>query len=158
MSDDLLALTLWPEWAFALAHLGKDSENRGWAPPASIIGKRIAIHAGRHIGGRPGLPARNEGFRAVALALRACGGVERDVTRWWLQQPPTSAIVCTAVVTGWDRDDRTGWDVPGQCHWRLADVQVLPEPVPCRGAQGLWRVPADIAARVLAQEEVPHVG
>lgn len=150
----MLALTLWPEWAWAICHFGKRVENRGWTPPASIIGTRIAIHAGKHIGGRPGRPAYIEGFSAVALALLACGGGERDVTRWWLQRPPTSAIVCTAVVTGWDRDQRTGWDVPGQYHWRLADVQVLPEPVPCRGAQGLWRVPADIAARVLAQVEV----
>lgn len=38
-----------------------------------------------------------------------------------------------------------------------ADVRPLPEPVPCRGAQGLWNVPDDVEAAVLAQlrEQVP---
>lgn len=32
--------------------------------------------------------------------------------------------------------------------WRLEDVRRLAEPVDCRGAQGLWDVPDDIAAAV----------
>lgn len=46
---------------------------------------------------------------------------------------------------------------PGRWAWILADVRPLPEPVPCRGAQGLWTVPADIEAAVLdqAREAVP---
>lgn len=156
---DLRALTLWPEWAYAIAHLGKRAENRGWTPPASIIGQRIAVHAGAHIGGRQGRVATAEAVDAVlCMAARAGRDAFGRALVPEIETCATSAIVCTAVVTGWDCDDRTGWDVPGQCHWRLADVQVLPEPVPCRGAQGLWRVPADIAARVLAQVEVSHVG
>ena len=33
----------------------------------------------------------------------------------------------------------------------LTDVIALPEPVPCRGAQGLWTLPADVESAVLAQ-------
>lgn len=29
----LRALTLWPEWAYAVCHLGKNIENRQWVPP-----------------------------------------------------------------------------------------------------------------------------
>jgi hypothetical protein len=51
-----------------------------------------------------------------------------------------SSIVATAILTGADRDMRTGWDVPDAWHWRLADVVVLDPPRPMRGAQGLWEV------------------
>mgnify|MGYP003560963222 CR=1 FL=1 len=40
------ALTLHAPWAHAVAWLGKPLENRGWPPPLSIVGERIAIHAG----------------------------------------------------------------------------------------------------------------
>lgn len=46
------ALTLWPEWAWAIMHLGKDVENRTWHPPKNILGQRIALHAGRKVGRR----------------------------------------------------------------------------------------------------------
>lgn len=41
------ALTLLNPWAQAIAYWGKDVENRTWAPPASLVGERIAIHAGK---------------------------------------------------------------------------------------------------------------
>jgi hypothetical protein len=44
-------------------------------------------------------------------------------------------------VCGWQ--GRSGcdcgeWAVPFQAHWRLANVRPLAEPVPCKGALGLW--------------------
>jgi len=45
-ADDLIALTLWRPWAWSVAAGLKRIENRGWKPPASLIGKRLAIHAG----------------------------------------------------------------------------------------------------------------
>ena len=41
---DLRALTLWPEWAWAIHHLDKRVENRGWPIPA---GEWFALHAGK---------------------------------------------------------------------------------------------------------------
>jgi len=61
----------------------------------------------------------------------------------------TSAIVALARVTGWDQDQRTAWDVPEQWHWRLDDVRVLDEPVPCSGRQKLWRPHPDDAERAI---------
>ena len=46
------ALTLWPEWAFAVCCLFKRVENRGWHPPPSLIGSDFMIHAGASIGGQ----------------------------------------------------------------------------------------------------------
>jgi hypothetical protein len=39
----------------------------------------------------------------------------------------------------------------GPYGWTLDDVVALPAPVPCRGAQGLWPVPDDVAALVIEQ-------
>ena len=40
------ALTIWQPWASLIIAGVKPYEFRGWYPPASIIGRRIAIHAG----------------------------------------------------------------------------------------------------------------
>lgn len=57
-------------------------------------------------------------------------------------------IVATAVldrVVEFGTDDiceRDPWfdRMPGNFGWTLRDVIVLPEPIPCRGSQGLWDV------------------
>ena len=142
------AITLWPEWAWMIGILGdgrsdglipKRVENRGWRPPLPK-GTRIAIHAGAHVGGRRGDPATEEGIDAVIGMFRRAnpGRALPFDFRGRILTCDRSAIVCTATVVGVDREQLTGWDVPGAWHWRLADVLVLPEPVPCRGAQGLW--------------------
>ena len=46
------ALTIWPEWALAFQILQKDIENRVWRAPPSLVGQRIALHAGKRIGGK----------------------------------------------------------------------------------------------------------
>jgi hypothetical protein len=43
------------------------------------------------------------------------------------------------------------WAARGQYHWRLANVRLLGEPVPCKGALGLWTLPDDVEAGVVAQ-------
>lgn len=79
MSTDLLALTLWPEWAWAVDlpfALAKRVENRGWAPPAELVGPAapwIALHAGKHIGGRSGSDALLDGLEGVLTMGRRAG-------------------------------------------------------------------------------------
>ena len=36
----------------------------------------------------------------------------------------------------------------GRYMWVLEDVRRLPEPIPCKGALGLWRLPAEIEAEL----------
>lgn len=43
------------------------------------------------------------------------------------------------------------WAADGQWHWELANVRPLAEPVPCKGALGLWILPAAVEAAVVAQ-------
>lgn len=42
------------------------------------------------------------------------------------------------------------WAEPGVWHWTLDDPQPLAEPIPMRGALGLWRLPSDVAERLAA--------
>lgn len=46
------AITLYPEWAWAVCNLGKDIENRRYEPSKGMIGSTIAIHAGLQVAGK----------------------------------------------------------------------------------------------------------
>ena len=171
MADQpLRALTLWPEWAWAITHLDKRVENRTWwhGLPA---GTRIAIHAGKHVGGRPGPRAAGEAMDLVCGMAweagwdsdwNAVGSTvrtnfekgDRSVT-CWSHKIPTSAIVAVVELGARGARPHNGWTVPGDEHWWLDEVVVLRQPVPCSGAQGLWTVPEEVAAAVLAQVPRP---
>jgi len=163
MDDVNYGLTLRPEWAFAVAHLGKDIENRTKVA-RRLIGKRIAIHAGLSWGGKrtrspwdrmlalqgpcrratdAGHPARIESHPQTVVVR-----IDGDPRAWHsgdLTPPahtphatpiPTAAIVATAVVSsiGMDQDSlRSPWAVAEHWHWRLTDVAVLETPIPCTG-------------------------
>lgn len=127
------ALTLHQPWAWAIAHADKRIENRSWRPPASIVGKRIAIHAGLKL----------DRFAADDLADDFGLVVPADIVR--------GAVVAVATVSGCSTMYIDRWHVPGQIGWRLQDVVTLAEPVRCRGAQGLWNLPPQVLAAVEAQ-------
>jgi hypothetical protein len=131
------AITVWPEWAYAICYLGKRIENRSWAPPPSVIGKHIAIHAGKNIGGKPGQAASLDGTRRMLeMAGYAHQFNEPDFI-------PCGAIVAAARIDGCIQSTDNRWAVPGQKHWQLSDITVLPEPIPSKGAQRLWAVTPD---------------
>ena len=45
------------------------------------------------------------------------------------------------------------WSAWGQCHWLLDNVRPLPDPVPCKGMLGLWRLPDEVEKAVREQLE-----
>lgn len=140
------ALTLWPEWAALIAHGLKPVENRGWKLPE---GKRIAIHAGAHIGGRKGFPARMEADHAVYWTAIAAGWemeVQADRILYGTDRREIpivrGAIVCTAVVGKAHRPSGKPWESADPTTWvhPLRDVVRLETPSPvARGALGLWQ-------------------
>ena len=141
------ALTLHPEWAHAIAHLGKRTENRTWRPPEAMIGRRIAIHAGASIAGGRGREAADIVLNTISriAGTWVCAGDVR-----------CRAIVATATIASADDDHRTPWDATGQWHWRLSGVVTLSTPVPvARGRLGLWRLDSDTEAAVIAAMEAP---
>lgn len=150
------ALTLIRPWAAAVAHLGKNVENRTWRPPAGLFGQRFAIHAGvkieaamltginiaQEMRGLPTLP--DAGPQGIVCTVRLAGVATAVGELCWTDRDALAAA--------------RGFG-PGFAHWFmgpvgwvLADVRTLAAPVPCRGAQGLWTLPADVEAAVMAQE------
>lgn len=128
------ALTLHQPWATVIAHHGKRLENRPWKPFASIIGKRIALHAGKVFDPTVAMFCKDR----LGITLRS------DV--------PTGAIVAIATVQGFVtgiHGHKSEWYF-GPYAWELADVIPI-DPVPCKGAQGLWSLPLDVRAEVEAR-------
>lgn len=145
------ALTVWQPWASLIGAGHKPYEFRGWRPPKSIIGQRIAIHAG----------ARKVQKQEVAWLIRGLDGTLDRAQRPALADGalsylnampipnyPRSAIVCTAVVgeplpgdecarrlgipvatNDSDREGTFNWG------WPMLDIKKVPG-IPCRGAQG----------------------
>ena len=59
-------------------------------------------------------------------------------------------IVAVAAFGGAVTESESPW-FGGPVGWVLSDIIVLPEPVPCRGAQGLWDIPDDVLEKMRAQ-------
>ena len=125
--------------------LGKDVENRTWVPSLKI-GERFAIHGGRWPIPEDGHP-RNPGdvdyaanIVSTVQELAECGLCSvNPVTPVMLSR--YCGIVALATFGGITRDpDSSPWH-DGNLAWWLRDVDVLPEPIPIKGAQRLWTVP-----------------
>jgi hypothetical protein len=144
------AITVWQPWATLIARGVKPYEFRGWPAPNSLVGQRIAIHAGSRPVKRVeiadlilrlrGPEAWTTGLHADALDI-----LERaDVRSYW-----RSAVVATATlgrpvlastltcgldgaVNDSDRNTHSNWA------WPMIDVRPLSPPVDAAGAQGFW--------------------
>jgi hypothetical protein len=124
------AITLKNPWADLIARGGKDVENRTWMPHQGVT--RLLIHAGKAWDDNaPSFSVvATSAIVAIADLAYAC-----DTSRW------TATRTC----------DCGEWAMPGQCHWRLVNVYALPEPVPAKGRQGLWRPDPTVRAAVEQQ-------
>jgi len=144
------ALTLQRPWAaaFLLPTDPKRIENRKWKPPATIIGKRIALHSGQ--GWWPGaercvdvLTSDTE-RESWANKCTITGVFATAVVRYFVTNAPGPVIFdCDREVYG------SRWWL-GPVAWVLGDFVALPEPIACRGAQGLWNLPDEIEAQLEA--------
>ena len=149
------AFTLWQPWASLVVEGSKPYEFRSWRAHRSVIGQRIVIHAS----------ARKVDHREVAQLLRLleAGGkfaaatcllpVEKAIEVLRTGDWPLAAGLGTAIVgepvlgdklaidfgvvkaNDSDRDYHSNWG------WPMLDIERWAEPVPMRGAQGLWTWP-----------------
>lgn len=148
------ALTLWRPWPWAIFHGGPNSkriENRPWMPSESMINTVFALHAGQY-------------FDELALAFIAnrvekpFGGNSPVFTPFDQREHPTG-IIGVATLRGWVQTARhasefmAGQQVwfSGPLAWLLSDARALSKPVPCKGFQKLWNLPADVERQVLEQ-------
>lgn len=153
MTDEIRGLTVRQPWAYAIAQLGKDVENR---PRTSRYRGLLAIHAGLLVGHRSeyadALHAIAENADVTTPAVDA--GAH---TRGAIVAVARLVNACSASLhAGWhDRPQCScgPWAEPAQHHLVLADVRRLPWPVRCKGALGLWRLPARAEWQVRDQVE-----
>lgn len=165
------ALTLTQPWATLVAIGAKKIETRSWS--TSYRGP-LAIHAAKglgSVGGRRGLEEQCElePFESVLKEWwwkRYLAGGRKD-PRPIVRVLPFGAIVAVCRLYGcvstdgmqgkWGREYYGGrsWHLTdqerafgdygeGRYAWLLADIQALPEPIPCKGALGLWEYDGEL--------------
>lgn len=169
MADPLLALSLLQPWLWAILERHKGFtvdgafyaiENRTWRPAPQMIGRRFALHAsaGYDAEGSESIDdllwlggVHAESPPKAQCARGAILGTARLVGAVAVSKPfvgPTvlrerfridEALVAPTVASGWTF---------GPWALVLGEVTKLPEPVPCKGALGFWRVPDHVAERV----------
>lgn len=139
------ALTLWQPWAGAIAYGAKRVENRTWPVPSGLIGQVIAIHAGQRFDHGARLCGRPAPRQAPPELLRR-GAVLAVAQLASCHFPGRRPGACGHAGLLCSR-----WAARGEYHWVLRQVQPLPEPVPARGFQGLWRLPREVEQAIHAQ-------
>jgi hypothetical protein len=169
------ALTVWQPWASLIVGAPpsydadptppqKPIENRSWLPPRDLIGKRIAIHAAKKL---------DEDVLDTIQDIfidKLYGPVRAPYAK--PSRFPLAAVVGVATIAGavvkrsngtfvdaFGKNDLPIIDIGedgrrffgGPIGWLFEDRCHLAEPVPCRGFQGLWTLPDDVAAHVEEQ-------
>ena len=154
MAEIYPAITIWQPWASLIAAGAKPFEFRSWPAPRSLIGRRVAIHAGAR---QMRLPETQELWARCRLNLPDFGLHNKlacDVLMRMLERPslvPHGAVLCLATlgqplrnaelaaalgeqwVNDSDRQEHSNWG------WPLTDIDLLEPYIPARGAQGWWR-------------------
>jgi ASCH domain len=124
-------------WAWAILHGGKDVENR--SRPTRHRGD-VWLHASASM-------TTHEWD--LACAFMAGIGARRPPPRETLAM---GAIVGAFVLADCVTAHASPWFV-GAYGYVVRDAVALPEPVPCRGALGLWAPPPAVMLRVFQQLE-----
>ena len=142
------AISLHQPYASAIALGLKTCETRSFAPPHSLIGQRIAIHATQNrsrankiqfqiLSGwfRESLPMLRS-FDELPLGAIVCTATLSEVFGTGAGTPHTEAIDNIREIAFGDWSAR-------RFAWKLTDVQFL-IPIPFRGHQGWFTVPDDL--------------
>jgi ASCH domain len=128
------AITVQQPWSWCIAAGYKKVENRTWV--TSYRGP-LAIHAGKTA------DVRNlDLVKNMLVELGVVPTLEAPVPQPHLKA--YGAVVAVVDLVGICTDSARcycgPWAAIGQNHWKLDNVHALAEPVPARGAQGLWNI------------------
>lgn len=152
-------LTLWRPWPWVIAKGGKRVENRTWPPPIWIVGKRLALHVGRHYdtGAFDAIEARLPDVPREPLPGRAAlvefnipgaifasatilGAVEVVAARGTYGEPDGPAVGRVIGEIAPERAEDVLAD-PWTCGpwaWVLEDVRFAERVILAPGRQGIW--------------------
>jgi len=142
----IFALTLLHPWPFAVVHLGKRIENRRWRPSLSA-GMWYAIHGGK-------APSAKDVQKLIPYVemLHRRNAPNESAPFVTSANCCLTGIVALAKHGGCVKESADPWfDGAPYIGWKMDDLFILEQPIPCRGAQGLWRVPDDVAEQLLKQ-------
>ncbi|MBO6507556.1 MAG: ASCH domain-containing protein [Roseibium sp.] len=133
-------ISIWQPYASLAVHGHKVVETRGWPAPKSLIGKTIGIASTKNIQAAQRQAFKDDAFR---YHFDQTGLPE-------LVDLPHGCVLGTVqlhscdVITEEDLEDITeaerlfGWWEVGRYAWRLRYPRPFPEPIPAKGAQGIW--------------------
>jgi hypothetical protein len=158
MLEKAKAISIWQPWATAIALGLKRNETRSWSTP--YRGPILVCASKRW---NPELEERQEW---LAENLREMFGPHTDLVLEFNAVPVLGAIVAIAdlvecsptidaVKFSGSLDQRIelmlGDFTVGRFAWQIENVRRLPQPVPCRGQQGLFDPPPDVVDQVAQQ-------
>lgn len=153
--SEIRGLSLTRPWPMAFirgpVQLQKRVENRDWKPPAALVGCHVALHSAKSwdesarefIADVLGIeiPGRKDFPHSQIIAVCRLSGFVADLTARASLRDPTPDTLSA---------EQQGWYF-GPYGWTLEDLVELPEPVPCKGALGLWRLPDNVLVEVREQ-------
>lgn len=134
-------ISLWQPWASLVAYGFKQYETRHWKPSENIIGGLLAIHAARRW--------TVEEARYMKHFVLTYPDVKEKLSPDGLLRPPLGAIVAACRLVAVYRSEEHFYQVdekerafgdwtPGRYVWKLEVVKLPAEPIPARGAQGIF--------------------
>lgn len=165
MIDVEFALSLIRPWPTSILLGGKRCENRTWTPPAKVLGRYVALHAGRKwdYDAVDFIRARWPDYDAIDGVVSPEGivGVARVVGALDMRKSATPRVVLPmdgdADVQPHDPRiakiralPQSPWWM-GPVGWLLEDVRAIARPVPCAGALSVWRLPDKVRTAVREQ-------
>ena len=148
------AITLWQPWASLIACGAKKYETRSWAtryrgPIAIHAAKRDPVNLPYHIQVEIN-PILLEHYSLWKDLPRGAVVATAELVQCWemtdigrVVDGSTAAHIVGGIYGG-KADIISGKEIlfgdwrPGRFAWELANVQMLPEPMPAKGRQGLW--------------------
>jgi hypothetical protein len=138
-------LSIWNPYAILLVNGFKMNETRPFPCPPAIVGQRLYIASTKVITPAQRLVFAQEQFQEY---YRQTGLPDK------LEDMPNGCLLGSVlihssdIITEEDIEDTTEEELlygdykPGRYCWRTRDPEVLDEPVPVRGQQGIWNLNA----------------
>lgn len=135
------AISVWQPFATLIVRGYKIFETRTWAAPKSVIGQRIGIASTKAI-----RPEQRAHFDEETFQVN----YQRLLLPDRLEDLPHGYMLGTAVLDSIElmtaefieevssEEQSYGWWQEGHYAWRMTHPEVFSEPIPVRGAQGIW--------------------
>lgn len=125
------ALSLWQPWAALIQLREQEYETRSWY---TLYRGKLVIHAGLS---RAGLSETQHDWR-IGEVLKQHGITDFNALLFGYALVVCDLVDCIPTQKVFIHQRKFGNFQPGRFAFKLANVQVFPEPIKCQGAPGLW--------------------